>query len=63
MSSNPNRRPTQITYRPPTTDQPEIPERDREPRGEGDAAPSVFSPTDRVSLPEMFETEADYQDR
>jgi hypothetical protein len=68
MSSNPNRRPTETAYRPPTTQQPAIPDPDRpsqpdSPDSDSSSAPSVFAPIERSSLPEMFETEAEYQDR
>ncbi|WP_154551951.1 MULTISPECIES: hypothetical protein [unclassified Halorhabdus] len=68
MSSNPNHRPTETAYRPPTTQQPAIPERDRlsdpdSPDGNPSSAPSIFAPTERASLPDMFETEAEYHER
>ncbi|WP_135662151.1 hypothetical protein [Halorhabdus rudnickae] len=61
MSSNPNRRPIRSEYRPTTTDNPEM--ADGEPREGTPTAPSMFTPADRSNLPEMFDAEADYQDR
>ena len=63
MSTNPNRRPIQTAYRPPTTDQSPIPEREPNTGADTPTAPSMFSPVDHSTIPDMFETEAEYEDR
>jgi hypothetical protein len=63
MSSNPNRQQHRSEYRTPTTNQPETPDDGRTSTEETAAAPSMFAPVERPTMPEMFETAAEYEDR
>ncbi|MFB6202691.1 MAG: hypothetical protein ABEI98_11870 [Halorhabdus sp.] len=63
MSTDPTQFQTSTTNRTRTTDQSPVPARDRPAADDPPEAPSVFSPIDRASIPDMFETEAEYTER